>query len=77
MFTHLSSTLEGLSSIRAYKAVKIVTDEFNECQDHCSDGWLLYITAARWFAQRLDSVLLIFIAIVIFGPLVMVRYTSK
>eukprot|EP00794_Sanderia_malayensis_P005601 gene5601-6290_t len=76
MFTHLSATLEGLASIRAFKATRIVEDEFYECQDHSSDGWFLFINGARWFAQKLDLILALFVISAIFIPLILLKHTS-
>ena len=77
MFAHLSATLEGLSSIRAYNAVDKVTKEFDDCQDHQSDGWFMFISTSRWFAQRLDLIVFIFTAFVLFTPLVASQFTSE
>eukprot|EP00794_Sanderia_malayensis_P016216 gene16216-17849_t len=76
MFTHLSATLEGLASIRAFKATRIVEDEFYECQDHSSDGWFLFINGGRWFGQRLDLILALFVISAIFIPLTLIKHTS-
>ena len=76
MFAHFSETLEGLPTIRASKAVDLVTKEFYECQDHQSDGWYLYFSATRWFGQRLDAVVIILITVSIYGPIIVVEYAG-
>ena len=77
MFAHLSSTLEGLPTIRAFKTVDIVTKEFFDCQDHQADGWYMFLSTSRWFGQRLDVLVVIFVIFAVFAPLVLDQYTSK
>ncbi|KAM9344115.1 LOW QUALITY PROTEIN: ATP-binding cassette sub-family C member 4-like [Pholidichthys leucotaenia] len=67
VFSHLSSSLQGLSSIRAFKVQKRFQQMFNEYQDLHSGAWFLFLTTSRWFAVRLDGICSIFVTIIAFG----------
>jgi len=76
MFSHLSATLDGLTTIRSSNSVEKVTEEFYECQDHQSEAWYLFICIIRWFALRLEALLLIFVTISIFGPFIIKEFSD-
>lgn len=61
MFTHLGATLNGLSTIRAYKAEKILKAEFDAHQDTHSACWFMFISTGSAFGLSLDIMCLIFI----------------
>lgn len=65
VYTHLSATLHGLSTIRAYKAEKILENEFDCHQDTHSACWYLFISANMAFGFILDFMSLVFIASII------------
>ena len=77
MFSHFSETLEGLPTIRASQAVDVVIKEFHECQDHQSDGWYLFLSTSRWFGQRLDMIVIIFVFCAIYAPIIATEFTGK
>ena len=77
MFAHLSETLEGLPTIRASQAVNVVIKEFYKCQDHQSDGWYLFVNTSKWFGQRLDIIVLIFVVVAIYAPIIAAEFSSK
>ena len=77
MFAHFSETLEGLVTIRATGAVDLVVKEFYECQDLQSDGWFLFLITSKWFGLRLDLIVVIFVVIAIYAPIVAAEFSSK
>lgn len=62
VFTHLAATLNGLSTIRAYNAQEILTQEFDHHQDAHTSCWYMLIMANLAFGLSLDMMcfLLIF-----------------
>ncbi|XP_029315504.1 multidrug resistance-associated protein 4-like isoform X2 [Cottoperca gobio] len=69
VFSHLSSSLQGLSTIRAFKVQERFQQMFDEYQDLHSEAWFLFLTTSRWFAVRLDGICSIFVSITAFGCL--------
>ncbi|XP_041663750.1 ATP-binding cassette sub-family C member 4-like [Cheilinus undulatus] len=69
VFSHLSSSLQGLSTIRAFKAQQRFQQMFDEYQDIHSAAWFLFLTTSRWFAVRLDGICSVFVTITAFGCL--------
>ncbi|XP_043798878.1 probable multidrug resistance-associated protein lethal(2)03659 [Apis laboriosa] len=64
VFAHLSATLEGLPTVRAFKAQEILTKEFDEHQDLHSSAWYIFISSSRAFAFWLDFFCVIYITLV-------------
>nr|XP_033474245.1 multidrug resistance-associated protein 4-like [Epinephelus lanceolatus] len=71
VFSHLSSSLQGLSTIRAFKIQQRFQKMFDEYQDLHSEAWYLFLTTSRWFAVRLDGICSVFVAITAFGCLLL------
>uniref|UniRef100_A0A8C7U9G4 Multidrug resistance-associated protein 4 n=1 Tax=Oncorhynchus mykiss TaxID=8022 RepID=A0A8C7U9G4_ONCMY len=69
VFTHLSSSLQGLWTIRAFKAQQRFQQAFDAHQDLHSEAWFLFLTTSRWFALRLDGICSIFVTLTTFGCL--------
>uniref|UniRef100_A0A3B4ZGW4 Multidrug resistance-associated protein 4-like n=1 Tax=Stegastes partitus TaxID=144197 RepID=A0A3B4ZGW4_9TELE len=69
VFSHLSSSLQGLSTIRAFKAQQQFQQMFDAYQDLHSEAWFLFLTTSRWFAVRLDGICSVFVTITAFGCL--------
>ncbi|KAM9804854.1 LOW QUALITY PROTEIN: ATP-binding cassette sub-family C member 4-like [Neosynchiropus ocellatus] len=67
VFSHLSSTVHGLSTIRAFKVQQRFQQMFDEYQDLHSEAWFLFLTTSRWLAVRLDGICSVFVAITAFG----------
>uniref|UniRef100_A0A3Q0SPS2 ATP-binding cassette, sub-family C (CFTR/MRP), member 4 n=1 Tax=Amphilophus citrinellus TaxID=61819 RepID=A0A3Q0SPS2_AMPCI len=71
VFSHLSSSLQGLWTIRAFGAEERFQKAFDAHQDLHSEAWFLFLTTSRWFALRLDGVCSIFVTITTFGCLLL------
>ncbi|RXM37114.1 Multidrug resistance-associated protein 4 [Acipenser ruthenus] len=71
VFSHLSSSLQGLWTIRAFKAEQRFQSEFDDHQDLHSESWFLFLTTSRWFSVRLDGLCTIFVPTVAFGSLLL------
>ncbi|KAM9328000.1 ATP-binding cassette sub-family C member 4 isoform 2-T2 [Pholidichthys leucotaenia] len=67
VFSHLSSSLQGLWTIRAFGAEKRFQLDFDAHQDLHSAAWFLFLTTSRWFALRLDGICAIFVTVTAFG----------
>uniref|UniRef100_A0A4W6DMY3 ATP-binding cassette, sub-family C (CFTR/MRP), member 4 n=1 Tax=Lates calcarifer TaxID=8187 RepID=A0A4W6DMY3_LATCA len=67
VFSHLSSSLQGLWTIRAFGAEERFQKAFDAHQDLHSAAWFLFLTTSRWFAVRLDGICSIFVTIVTAG----------
>lgn len=64
VFSHMNATIQGLSTIRAFKAEKNVSEEFHKLQDKNTGAVYLYWATSRWFALMLDLVCVIYVGIV-------------
>jgi len=62
VFSHLSNTLDGLITIRSFRMEEKFLKSFHKKQDLHSASWYMFIVTSRWFAQRLDGIIAIFIA---------------
>ncbi|XP_070832533.1 ATP-binding cassette sub-family C member 4-like [Chaetodon trifascialis] len=69
VFSHLSSSLQGLTTIRAFKVQQRFQQMFDEYQNLHSEAWFLFLTTSRWFAVRLDGICSVFVTITAFGCL--------
>ncbi|XP_054655590.1 ATP-binding cassette sub-family C member 4-like isoform X3 [Dunckerocampus dactyliophorus] len=67
VLSHLSCSLQGLWSIRAFGAEERLTKAFDSHQDRHSEAWFLFLMTSRWFALRLDSICSVFIAVATLG----------
>lgn len=70
VFTHLNATLQGLTTIRAFRAQGILSDEFDKHQDYHSSAWYMFISASSAFGFSLDLCCSIFVGFITFSYLV-------
>ncbi|CAH1403663.1 unnamed protein product [Nezara viridula] len=56
IYTHLSASLQGLTTIRALKAESIVQQEFDNHQDTHSAAWYIFISAVRAVSLWLEII---------------------
>nr|AIN44104.1 multidrug resistance-associated protein 4-like protein [Laodelphax striatellus] len=67
VFSHLNATLQGLPTIRALEAQKVLKDEFDHHQDLHTGAMYLFIYTSSGFAFMLDFISLIFISCITFS----------
>ncbi|KAK7083945.1 Multidrug resistance-associated protein 4, partial [Halocaridina rubra] len=67
VFSHLSASLQGLTTIRAFEAQHIFSNDFDSHQDLHSSAWFLFLCTTRWFGICLDWISCIYIGIVTFS----------
>ncbi|KAJ8941680.1 hypothetical protein NQ314_010326 [Rhamnusium bicolor] len=70
MFSHMTATMHGLSTIRAFSAQDMLIQEFDDFQDNHSAAWFLFIASSRCFGFWLDILCISFITIAIYTLLV-------
>ncbi|XP_022166672.1 probable multidrug resistance-associated protein lethal(2)03659 [Myzus persicae] len=66
MFTHVNSSLQGLTTIRAYDVEQILFQEFSSHQDLHSSAWFLFMALSRAFGFWLDIVCIFYTSLVTF-----------
>jgi ATP-binding cassette, subfamily C (CFTR/MRP), member 4 len=64
IYSHLAATLNGLSTIRAFGAERILVKEFDNHQDLHSGAFYLFIATSRAFGFYLDVCSVLYIAII-------------
>lgn len=64
VFTHLSSSLVGLTTLRAHQSQKIFQNVFDDCQDIHSSAWYMFLSTTRWFGIYLDWICVVYVACV-------------
>lgn len=64
MFSHVSASLDGLTTIRASSAEKMVSKEFDILQDQHTAAWYLFLVTSRAFGFYLDVISTAFLTLV-------------
>ena len=54
LYSHISLTLQGLSTIRALRMEPRLTQDFHYFQDEHTRAWYHYTACQKWFGLRLD-----------------------
>ncbi|CAH0557993.1 unnamed protein product [Brassicogethes aeneus] len=67
MFSHVNSSLNGLTTIRASQAQQALINEFDHHQDVHTSSWFLTITCVVSFGLWLDIICVIFVACVTYS----------
>ncbi|XP_038065585.1 multidrug resistance-associated protein 4-like [Patiria miniata] len=62
VFSHLSATLTGLSTVRAFKAQQRFTADFDGYLDGHTRAWFLFLSTTNWFGVQLDFFNVLFIS---------------
>ncbi|XP_055536617.1 probable multidrug resistance-associated protein lethal(2)03659 isoform X2 [Wyeomyia smithii] len=71
IFSHANASFQGLTTIRAFGAEKILANEFDQHQDLNTSAWYLFLATTRAFALWLELVCVLYIAAVTFSFLTM------
>lgn len=71
VFTHLSVSLDGLSTIRAFGAEEILIREFDNQQDTHTACWYMFISTSSAFGFTLDIMCFVFVLVVTFSFLLL------
>lgn len=71
IYSHICSTLQGLTTIRACNASKTLENEFHMLQDHNTSCYFMFYSASRWFALWLDITSSLYSTFVIYSFLVL------
>ena len=67
VFSQLSTSLHGLTTIRAFSAQPLLRAEFDRIQDLHTSGWFTFISATRWFGLWLDWIVVVYLACVVYS----------
>lgn len=54
IYSLMSVTLQGLTTLRAYKASARFLQEFKECVDRHNQSWVVFTASIRWNAFHID-----------------------
>ncbi|KAG9509318.1 Multidrug resistance-associated protein 4, partial [Fragariocoptes setiger] len=65
VFSHLSTTLAGLSTIRSFKVQTEFINKFDVAQDEHSVAWFTFFVSGQWLGLTLDLICMVFIFFVI------------
>ncbi|KAL5474531.1 hypothetical protein EMCRGX_G026489 [Ephydatia muelleri] len=67
VYSHLSESLLGLSTIRTFGRQQTAQEYFHEYLNQYSQGCYLFIVTTRWFGMRIDGLTTILLAAVAFS----------
>lgn len=70
VFSHVSASMDGLTTIRACGAQYMVSKEFDVLQDQHTSSWYLFLATTETFGFYLDVICVIFLAVVTFQFLI-------
>ena len=71
VFSQLSTSLQGLTTIRAFNAEPLLRSEFDYQQDLHTSTWFAFLSATRWFGVWLDWVVAVYIGVVVYSFLLL------
>lgn len=62
IFSHTTTTMEGLQTVRVHHCQSAFLRRFRKLQDNHTEVWFMYLVTQRWFASRVDFLLFLFSA---------------
>ena len=71
VFSHLSTSLHGLTTIRALSAQPALRAQFERVQDLHSSAWFAFISSTRWLGVWLDWMVVVYLACVVYSLLLL------
>lgn len=71
LFSHTNATLQGLSTIKAFKAEQIVANEFDVHQDLNTSCWYMFLATTRAFALWLELTCVLYMGTVLLSFLLL------
>ncbi|CAF0882686.1 unnamed protein product [Rotaria sp. Silwood1] len=76
IYSHISSTIQGVPLVRSYGAQTMCTRDFSYYLDEHSRAYNLMLIMNRWLAMRIESVVAAFIGLLTFSMLFVHRKSS-
>ena len=64
VFSHVTTTINGMSSIRAFQAQGRLEKQFHMYLNDCSASWILFVSTSRAFGFFVEWICIIYIAII-------------
>lgn len=64
VFSHLAASLNGLTTIRAFRVEPQFEVKFDEYQDIHTSAWFLFVCSSRWLGITMDCISLGYIAVI-------------
>ena len=71
IFSQLGTSLNGLTTIRAFRAEEMMVNEFDYNQDIHSSAWFAFLATTRWFGVCLDWIVVLYLACCVLSFLLM------
>ncbi|CAF1316172.1 unnamed protein product [Rotaria sordida] len=69
MYSHLSSSIQGIPMIRSYGAQQTCIQEFSHCLDQHTRVYSIMLAMNRWSAMRIECVVSAFVSFLAFSIL--------
>lgn len=69
LFSHMSTTLTGLPTIRSLSQQQMSLEWYYTLQDEHTKAWGAYSTSTRWFGLRVDIISAMFVGVVAFAAI--------
>ena len=66
IYSHISTTIQGLSTIRAYGEQIRFLNNLHFFQNEHTKGWSIKVATTRWFGMKLDMFGALFLSFVVF-----------
>lgn len=77
VYSLTNQTFQGLSTIRAFRAEKVMEKQFHGKQNQNTAAWVLYLATCRAFAMWVEMICIIYIVCVVFSFLILEKEFSS